>query len=108
MIDSMASLHEGSPFALGLEVCGSGINCMLQELHIRNLVIVSEARLQFGEGLTVISGETGAGKSLLLDALGLVMGKRAANLVGPDDDACVVSASYELSEERVAEILGSR
>ena len=50
---------------------------MLTHLAIRNFAVASESDLEFGPGLTVISGETGAGKSLLVDALGFLSGQRA-------------------------------
>ena len=50
---------------------------MLKRLSIRDFAVVAEAELEFGNGLTVISGETGAGKSLLVDALGFLSGMRA-------------------------------
>ncbi len=50
---------------------------MLRELSIENLAIIEEARIAFGEGLNVLTGETGAGKSLLVAALELVLGERA-------------------------------
>ena len=50
---------------------------MIEEIFIRDLGVIREARLQFSKGLTVISGETGAGKTMVLSALGLLLGERA-------------------------------
>lgn len=50
---------------------------MLLELHIENLAIIERVDLSFGKGFNVLTGETGAGKSILLDAIGLVLGERA-------------------------------
>ena len=49
---------------------------MLQEIYIKNFVLIDEVRIPFGEGLNVLTGETGAGKSIIIDALGLVLGER--------------------------------
>jgi DNA repair protein RecN (Recombination protein N) len=73
---------------------------MLVELSVNNLVIVADAKLSPGAGLTVISGETGAGKSLLLDAVALLLGERAqSDLVGPNGDVAAVSAVFALSKK---------
>ena len=83
---------------------------MLVELVVANLVIVERAVLAPGEGLTVITGETGAGKSLLLDALDLVTGARARpGLVGRWGDAAVVTACFQVDQavsSRLAEESG--
>ena len=50
---------------------------MLQSLTVSNIVLIEQLTLRFEEGLTVLTGETGAGKSILLDALGLTLGSRA-------------------------------
>ncbi|MFO0153207.1 MAG: AAA family ATPase, partial [Burkholderiales bacterium] len=50
---------------------------MLLSLHVRDFVIVDECQLDFSTGFTVFSGETGAGKSILIDALALTLGAKA-------------------------------
>src|SRR4051812_27602949 len=50
---------------------------MLQALRITNFAVIEEVEVGFGAGLTVLTGETGAGKSILIDALGLLLGGRA-------------------------------
>ena len=49
---------------------------MLEELHVRDLALIEDAWLEFGPGMTVLTGETGAGKTALLGALKLLMGER--------------------------------
>ena len=78
---------------------------MLVELALNNLLIVDQAKLQPGQGLCAITGETGAGKSLLLDALALVAGARGdAGLVGPTADHCLVTAVIQVDSERAAAV----
>lgn len=68
---------------------------MLQRLHIRNYAIIRELEVDWGGGLTIITGETGAGKSILLGALGLVLGKRADTSILYEEDAkCIVEAEF--------------
>ena len=70
---------------------------MLRSLAIRNFVVVATLDVEFGEGLTVLTGETGAGKSILLDALGLALGARADTaLVRAGQDWASVSAEIAL------------
>lgn len=70
---------------------------MLRQLAIHNVVLVDRLDLEFEPGLGVLTGETGAGKSILLDALGLALGARAeAGLVRSGQEGAVVSAELEL------------
>ncbi len=72
---------------------------MLKSLHIKNLAIIDEATLDFSTGFTVLTGETGAGKSILLDALGLVLGTRAdPALVRQGCDKAEISAEFDLAD----------
>ena len=69
---------------------------MLRDLSIKNLAIVEDLRLELGEGFTALTGETGAGKSILVDALSLAAGGRASSdLLRHDADRLVVSARFE-------------
>ncbi|PKB25759.1 DNA replication and repair protein RecN [Novosphingobium kunmingense] len=69
---------------------------MLTRLAIRNIVLIEALDLDFTSGLGVLTGETGAGKSILLDALGLVLGNRAeSGLVRAGEDQASVVASFE-------------
>lgn len=69
---------------------------MLQSLSIRNVVLIDKLDLDFKSGLSVLTGETGAGKSILLDSLGLVMGNRAeTTLIRRGEDKLSVTASFE-------------
>lgn len=68
---------------------------MLQRLYIRNYAIISELEVSWGSGLTIITGETGAGKSILLGALSLVLGKRADSaILHAKDSKCIVEAEF--------------
>src|SRR5690554_7056373 len=69
---------------------------MLIHLHIRNLAVVRQLDVDFRAGMTAITGETGAGKSIALDALGLCLGKRAdVDLIRADADKAEVSATFQ-------------
>jgi DNA repair protein RecN (Recombination protein N) len=71
---------------------------MIKHLHIRNFAIIEELDMAFPQGLTIITGETGAGKSILLGALGLIMGKRAdIKSLHNLQSKCVVEALFDTS-----------
>ncbi len=69
---------------------------MLRELHIRNLAVLAEASVTFGPGLNILSGETGAGKSIVVDSLSLLAGARASTeMIRSGAEALTVSGVFE-------------
>ena len=73
---------------------------MLHSLTVSNYILIGSLDISFPEGLVIISGETGAGKSILLGALSLVLGAKAdAGMVGPHGENCVVEAEFGLDDE---------
>ena len=75
---------------------------MLKQLHISNYALIDELSVGFETGFNVITGETGAGKSILLGALGFALGDRADTGVLYDKDKkCVVEAQFELEDENL-------
>lgn len=71
---------------------------MLTSLYIKNYALIDELNVQFNNGLTIITGETGAGKSILLGGLSLVLGKRAdLSQVKDKDEKCIIEASFDIA-----------
>ena len=72
---------------------------MLSSLHIRNFVLIDSLDVKFPEGLVIITGQTGAGKSILLGALGLLAGAKAdASMVSEGAESCVVEGEFDTPE----------
>jgi DNA repair protein RecN (Recombination protein N) len=72
---------------------------MLRSLQIRNFAIIDQVEVEFDQGMTVLTGETGAGKSILVDALGLVLGERGGNgLVRSGAGRAEFSAEFNLAD----------
>ena len=73
---------------------------MLTELHIRNFAVIDEIHVELGPGLNVLSGETGAGKSIIVGALSLLLGERAsADVIRAGEDRAVVEGVFEIPED---------
>lgn len=71
---------------------------MLTQLYIRNFTLIDTLDIEFGSGFSVITGETGAGKSIILGAIGLLLGQRAdAKTIKQGADKCVIEAHFDLS-----------
>lgn len=81
---------------------------MLKQLHISNYALIDELNVSFESGFNVITGETGAGKSILLGALGFALGDRAdTNVLYDKDKKCVVEAQFELDDENLRPLFES-
>ena len=79
---------------------------MLENLHVKNLALIDETEIVFGKGLNILSGETGAGKSILLGALHLALGGRVAKEMLRDESAdAVVEAVFSVRDERQRKLL---
>ena len=77
---------------------------MIQRLEIRNYAIIEHLEIDFSRGMTVITGETGAGKSILLGALGLIMGKRADTKVLYDTSSkCIIEGTFDVAKYRLTD-----
>lgn len=72
---------------------------MLTEIEVKNFAVIAATRLELGPGMTVLTGSTGAGKSIIVGALGLVLGNRADSTIVRDGaDKCEISAHFEIDE----------
>ena len=81
---------------------------MLIELRVENYAVIDSVMIPFGAGLNLLTGETGAGKSILIDALSLLLGEKAsADIVRHGTERAVVSAIFEADTEAVAEVLAA-
>lgn len=78
---------------------------MLAELFINNLVIIKRDHLFFDSGFNVLSGETGSGKSLILEAINIVLGKRTnKDIIGKFDDKTIIEAVFNLDEDTIKKL----
>ena len=79
---------------------------MLQSLHVHNFALIEDAEVDFSGGFTVFTGETGAGKSILIDAFGIALGGRAAaGMVRTGTDAFWVQAVFDGQDEKIHSLL---
>ena len=68
---------------------------MLSLLHIENIAVIEKADIEFGEGLNVLTGETGAGKSIVIDSLGVISGERISrDIIRTGSGAASVTAVF--------------
>ena len=68
---------------------------MLSQLYIKNIAVISEATIDFSQGLNVFTGETGAGKTILISAINAVLGERASReMIRAGEEKAVISALF--------------
>ena len=73
---------------------------MLSSLHVHNFALIEDALIEFTTGFNVFTGETGAGKSILIDAFGIVLGNRAStDYIRSGADSYWVQATFDLSKQ---------
>ena len=80
---------------------------MLEKLSIKNYLIIKEAELEFSEGLNTLTGETGAGKTIILDALSLILGERANySIIKNNNEKLVIEGQFQFdNNNKVLEFL---
>lgn len=78
---------------------------MLTSLSIKNYALIDDLFVDFSEGLTVVTGETGAGKSIILDAISLILGKRAdLSSLKNSNQKCTIEAIFKISSYALSSI----
>ena len=75
---------------------------MIQSLYIKNFALIDELEVQFGDGLNVLTGQTGAGKSIIIGALNMILGERAdTEVIRQGADRAIAEATIKTSGNRV-------
>lgn len=78
---------------------------MLDNLHVKDMALISEAEVEFGSGLNIMTGETGAGKSIILGSINLALGARAgADIIRSGKESALVELSFSLSQQEIEQV----
>ncbi|GAI80770.1 unnamed protein product, partial [marine sediment metagenome] len=76
---------------------------MLKELQVKNFAIIDDARIKFQKGLNILTGETGAGKTLIIEAINLLIGERAgSDLIRDGQDKLLVQGYFDFKNNSMA------
>ena len=79
---------------------------MLQNLHVKNLALIDEADVEFTDGLNILTGETGAGKSIIIGSMNLALGEKVPKeILRNNDDTALVELIFQVKEEKTVEAL---
>ncbi|MBX7219585.1 MAG: DNA repair protein RecN [Blastocatellia bacterium] len=104
----MPGLGDAKPFDTGTGADFPSFECMLKCLHIVNFALVDQLGIEFGPGLNVLTGETGSGKSIVVDALGLVLGGRfSPEMIRSGETKSYVEALFSLPNRTEVVELGA-
>ena len=77
---------------------------MLYSLHVKNLALIEETEVEFGKGLNILTGETGAGKSILLGSVNLALGAKAGGeIIRNGAESALVELTFDAREPRIRE-----
>src|SRR6266540_4060721 len=91
-------MEHGARSSLLPPPCSVRCHDVLTELRVRDLAVIADVTLPFQPGLNVLTGETGAGKSMVVDALALLLGERASgDVVRPGADKTIVEGAFEFA-----------
>ena len=75
---------------------------MLQKLEIKNYVLIDELSINFNNGLSIITGETGSGKSIILGAINQLLGNRIDHkIIGPKKEKCTIEATFNINDHNL-------
>ena len=79
---------------------------MLERLHIKNIAVIDEAEIEFNKGFNVLTGETGAGKSIIIDSINMVLGERTSkSIIRNGEKKAVVEAMFSIDNPEILKIL---
>ena len=79
---------------------------MLQSLHVKNLALIDEAEVDFTRGLNILSGETGAGKSIIIGSINAALGgKIAKDMIRKDAEYALIELAFQIEDKKVKEHL---
>ena len=79
---------------------------MLERLHIKNIAVIDEAEIEFNKGFNVLTGETGAGKSIIIDSINMVLGERTSkSIIRNGEKKAVVEAMFTIDSPEILNIL---
>ena len=75
---------------------------MLKSIHVKNIALIEEALVSFGEGLNILTGETGAGKSIIIGSAAMALGAKASrDLIRSGEDSALVELDFEVRDPQI-------